>query len=258
MTPPEDEQVETANEADAPLEAENPSATPRYRRILRWVVAVLIVIAGIGYSSWVLEFVLPLDIDPTNSFLSQLAEHGKPFNWVFTTGDTVSGSLLVLAAILGMLVFARRKYSNIGWIALGCFGASTIWDAQAPLKPEAESPTKYSDTGLFPQLHQLHALTSSLAVFSIFIAMVAFTVAAFKYRRWPILRHTGLWILIIGSVVTAWMLIADNLPGNYGLGIAQRIQVGAMSLWLVALGVQVGVAQWQARANDPASNNHAR
>ncbi|MFI6870854.1 DUF998 domain-containing protein [Nocardia sp. NPDC050406] len=231
MTPAENERVTGADQSDP----------PRYRRILRWAVAVLIVLAGIGYSSWVLEFVLPIDIDPTTSFLSQLAEHGAPFRWVFTTGDTVSGALLVIAAVGGLTVFARRRYSTIGWIALGCFGAATIADAQAPLKPE--DPTSLSDKGLVPQLHQLHALTSSLAVFSIFIAMVAFTVAAFRYRRWPILRHTGLWILVIGSAVTAWMLIADNLSGDYGLGIAQRIQVGAMSLWLVTLGAQIAVAE---------------
>ncbi|NNH74130.1 DUF998 domain-containing protein [Nocardia uniformis] len=237
MTPSEHERV--ANQV----------AASRYRRILRGAVAVLIVVAGICYSSWLLEFVLPLEIDPTNSFLSQLDEPGAPYGWVFTTGDTVSGALLVVAGIGGLLLFARRRYSTVGWVALACFGAATIADAQAPLQPESAT-----DSGLFPQLHQLHALTSSLAVFSIFIAMMAFTVAAFKYRRWPILRHSGLWILIIGSVVTAWMLIADNLSGDYGLGIAQRIQVTAMSLWLVALGVQVAVAERAGRTNDPASN----
>jgi hypothetical protein len=35
------------------------------------------------------------------------------------------------------------------------------------------------------------------------------------------------------------MMIADNLTGDYKLGIAQRIQVGGMSLWLVALAVTV-------------------
>ncbi|MEV0462249.1 DUF998 domain-containing protein [Nocardia tengchongensis] len=217
---------------------------PRWRRVLRWFIAILIAIAGLGYSSWVLEFILPIPSNPTNTFLSQLAEKGAPFRWVFTTGDTVSGSLLVVAGLGGVLLFSRRRYSTIGWVALACFGAATIADAQWPIVPEdPDGPKRYVDTGLFPQLHQIHALTSTLAVFSIYIAMIAFTVAAFKYRRWPILRHTGLWILIVGSVVTAWMLIADNLPGNYGLGIAQRIQVGAMSLWLVALAVQIVVAE---------------
>lgn len=217
---------------------------PRWRRALRWFIAILIAVAGLGYSSWVLEFILPIQSNPTNTFLSQLAEKGAPFRWVFTTGDTVSGSLLVVAGLGGVLLFSRRLYSTIGWVALACFGAATIADAQWPIVPDdPAAPKRYVDTGLFPQLHQIHALTSTLAVFSIYIAMIAFTVAAFKYRRWPILRHTGLWILIVGSVVTAWMLIADNLPGNYGLGIAQRIQVGAMSLWLVALAVQIVVAE---------------
>ncbi|MET9489318.1 DUF998 domain-containing protein [Nocardia sp. NPDC006630] len=217
--------------------------TPRWKRMLRWLIALLIALAGLGYSSWVLEFLLPIPSDPTNTFLSQLAEKGAPFRWVFTTGDTVSGTMLAVAGISGLLLFSRRRYSNIGWIALMCFGISTIADAQFSLSQPDPNKHVYSDTGLFPQLHQIHALTSTLAVFSIYIAMVAFSVAAFKYRRWPILRHTGLWILIVGAVVTAWMMIADNLPGNYGLGIAQRIQVGAMSLWLIVLAVQIVVAE---------------
>ena len=35
------------------------------------------------------------------------------------------------------------------------------------------------------------------------------------------------------------MLVADNLPGDYALGIAQRIQVGSMSLWLITLAAAV-------------------
>ncbi|MEV6771067.1 DUF998 domain-containing protein [Nocardia sp. NPDC051030] len=236
MMPTEQKQATAAPEESPP--------TPRWRRILRWVIAILIGLAGVGYSSWVLEFFLPITSDPTNTFLSQLAEKGAPFRWVFSTGDTVSGSMLLAAGLGGLLLFSRRRYSTIGWIALACFGASTIADAQWPIQPEdPNSPKRYVDTGLFPQLHQIHALTSSLAVFSIYIAMIAFSVAAFKYKRWPILRHTGLWVLIVGSAVTAWMLIADNLPGNYGLGIAQRIQVGAMSLWLIVLAVQIVVAE---------------
>ncbi|QLY31232.1 DUF998 domain-containing protein [Nocardia huaxiensis] len=217
-------------------------AVSRTRHRLRLGVALLIAVAGIVYSSWVLEFVLPIDSDPTDTFLSQLAETGAPYRRVFVTGDTLCGALLFVAGIGGLLLFSRRRYSTIAWTALACFGAATIADANWPLK-EADPNAPAQNSGLFPQLHQVHALTSTLAVFSIFIAMVAFTVAAFKYRRWPILRHSGLWILIIGSLVTAWMLIADNLPGNYGLGIAQRIQVGAMSLWLLALAVQIFVAE---------------
>lgn len=92
---------------------------------------------------------------------------------------------------------------------------------------------------LFPQLHQPHALTSTLAVTSIAVAAFAFSLAAFRYRRWRILREFGLVALVIGSAATVWLLVADNLPGHYALGIAQRLQVSAMSLWLVALAAAV-------------------
>lgn len=214
----------------------------RWFRVVRSAIAAAIAVAGICYSSWILEFVLPIHLNPIRSFLSELDAEGRPYRWVFDLGDTLAGSLTLISAVVALFVFRRRRLFTVAWIALGCFGAATIADAQWPLHT-CSGPCPPSDSGMFPQLHQIHALTSTLAVTSIFVAMIAFSVAAFRYRRWPILRHSGLWILIIGSAATAWMLIADNLPGNYALGIAQRIQVGSMSLWLIALAVQIWVAE---------------
>jgi hypothetical protein len=82
-------------------------------------------------------------------------------------------------------------------------------------------------------------LTSSVAVFAIFTAMIAFTVGAFRYREHPSLRTTGLTILILTSLATVWMLTTNSIEvsggGNLGLGIAQRAQVLGMSLWLCTL-----------------------
>ncbi len=222
----------------------------RMERLSRWErrgIAVVIALAGICYSSWVLEFVLPIAANPVRTFLSELDAQGRAYAGVFSAADTVTGVLALVAGIAGLYVFARRRLSCVGWIALASFGAATIADAQWPMRTCRPDPCPPVDDGLFPQLHQVHALTSTLAVTSIFVAMVAFSAAAFRYRRWPILRHSGLTIVIVGSAVTAWMLIADNLPGNYALGIAQRIQVGAISLWLVTLAVQIALAERGAR-----------
>ncbi|MFJ1458876.1 DUF998 domain-containing protein [Nocardia sp. N2S4-5] len=240
-------QTEHSRSAAAVLERDRPVS--RWPRVLRWCIAAAIAVAGVCYSSWILEFVLPVGLDPVDSFLSELDADGRPYGWVFSTADTIAGSLALAAALGGLFAFSRRRLSTVGWVALGCFGASTIADAQWPIEPCAES----CDNGLFPQLHQVHALTSTLAVTSIFVAMIAFSAAAFRYRRWPILRHSGLWIVVLGTAATAWMLIADNLTGDYALGIAQRIQVGSMSLWLVALAVQVGLVSGGGRARRPAS-----
>ncbi|MGY2007206.1 DUF998 domain-containing protein [Nocardia gipuzkoensis] len=206
------------------------------------LVAAALAIAGLCYSSWVLQFVLPIDLDPVDTFLSELDAQGKPYREVFATADLIVGVLLIPAAIAGLLVLPRRGATTIGWIALFCFGAATIADVLLPLRDCTPGESGCGGPReLFPQLHQPHALTSTLAVTSIAVAASAFSVAAFRYRRWRVLREFGLVVLVIGALATVWMLVADNLPGNYALGIAQRIQVGAMSLWLIALAAAVVV-----------------
>ncbi|MFC9874351.1 DUF998 domain-containing protein [Nocardia salmonicida] len=212
----------------------------RHTRGYSLLIALAIAVAGLCYSSWLLEFALPIDTDPVNDFLSELDAEGKPYREVFGTADKVVGLLLIPAALGGLLVFRRRRLTTIGWTALLCFGASTIADALLPLHDcDPGDSTCGGDSGLFPQLHQPHALTSTLAVTSIAVAAFAFSAAAYRYHRWRILREFGLAVLILGSAATIWMMVADNLSGSYALGIAQRIQVGTMSLWLLALATAV-------------------
>ena len=206
--------------------------------IRRVVAAICLILAGLLYSAWVAEFFLDTGLDPTTSFLSELDARDQPYHEFFSTADVVTGSLMILAAILGFLATPRRRLVVTGWVASGIFGIATIADAKLPLEcVAANDPSCPIDpSGLFPQLHHLHALTSTVAVFAIFTVMIAFTVAAFRYRLYPLLRTLGLAVLIVTTLATAWLLIADNLPGEYGLGIAQRIQVGGMSAYLVVLG----------------------
>ncbi|MGW0328687.1 DUF998 domain-containing protein [Nocardia sp. NPDC003183] len=212
----------------------------RHTRGYSLLIALAIAIAGLCYSSWLLEFALPIGTDPVNDFLSELDAEGKPYREVFGTADTVVGLLLIPAALGGLLVFRRRRLTTIGWTALLCFGASTIADALLPLHDCAPGDSACGgDSGLFPQLHQPHALTSTLAVTSIAVAAFAFSAAAYRYHRWRILREFGVAVLVLGSAATIWMMVADNLSGSYALGIAQRIQVGTMSLWLLALATAV-------------------
>lgn len=217
-----------------------PKISVRRLRPATVLVAAAIAIAGLCYSSWVLQFVLSIDLDPVDTFLSELDAEGKPYREVFATADLIVGAMLVPAAIAGLLLFPRRRLTDVGWIALLCFGAATVADVLLPLHDCVPGESGCGGPSeLFPQLHQPHALTSTLAVTSIAVAAFAFSLAAFRYRRWRVLREFGLVVLVVGSLATVWMLVADNLPGNYALGIAQRIQVGAMSLWLIALAAAV-------------------
>ncbi|CAM2980365.1 DUF998 domain-containing protein [Skermania piniformis] len=216
-----------------------------------------LIVAGICYSSWLLEFVLDLGLDPTDSFLSELDAVGRPYRWVFALADVITGVLVILVAATALILRKRSpsplgppsRLTTTGWVALMIFGGATVADATLPISciPTPDHPCPSSPSGLFPQLHHVHALTSTVAVNAIFVAMIAFTVAAFRLRRGAAyrlgrgaaLRTAGLTWLLIGSIATVWLLVADNLPGDYALGVAQRIQVGMMSLWLVTLGIAV-------------------
>ncbi|ORI24361.1 DUF998 domain-containing protein [Rhodococcus sp. 1168] len=203
---------------------------------------VILTFTGVLYSAWVAEFFLDTGLDPARSFLSELDAADQPYKKFFGTADLITGLLLVLASVLGLYWSKRHRLTTPGWIALGIFGIATIADSQLPIECVAENDPScpVEPSGLFPQLHHIHALTSTIAVFAVFTAMLAFTVASFRYRSMPLLCIAGTAVLIITSAATAWLMIADNLPGEYRLGIAQRIQVGGISLYLILLGVSVG------------------
>lgn len=221
----------------------------------RALLAVVVASAGILYSAWVLEFVLDVGLDPMRSFLSELDAANRPFREVFSWGDRVTGTLALVGALLGLVLLPRRRLTTVGWVAFGVFGASTIADALAPIEciPGVDPGCPGGPSGLFPQLHHIHALTSSVAVFAIFTTMVAFTLAARRYRSWPLLCTWGLGVFAVVTVTTAWMLIADNLTGDYSLGLAQRIQVAGMTVWMVLLGVAAYRAPAAASATTHAS-----
>ncbi|WP_068270367.1 DUF998 domain-containing protein [Aldersonia kunmingensis] len=211
-------------------------------RAVRVVIGVLLMLAGICYSSWLLEFVFDVGLDPIHSFLSELEAPDRPYRDWFEDGDVLAGSLSAAAALLGLVFLPpRRMFSTVGWVALAAFGAATVGDSQSPVScvPAPAHPCPDEPSGLLPQLHHLHALTSTLAVTSIFVTMIAFTLAARRYGRWPIVGTVGLGLLVVIAIATVWMGLSSILDTDWALGVAQRIQIGGMSLWLGTLGVAV-------------------
>ncbi|GAB19044.1 hypothetical protein GOEFS_073_00640 [Gordonia effusa NBRC 100432] len=215
--------------------------SPRQYSVRRWVAAVAIGVAGLCYSSWALEHLWAGGLDPMRTFLSELDAAGRPHRGIYVAGDIITA----VAAMVAMLVLllprpAVRGYQSLAAvIAFGCFGAATLADALMPIEciPGVDVDCPWEPSGIFPQLHHVHALTSSLAVISLFTAIVAATLASFTTGRWRLLRVVGSTIFGVIMVSTAWMLIADNLSGDYRLGLAQRIQVGAMSVWMLVWAV---------------------
>lgn len=222
----------------------------------RSVAGILIVVAGLCYSSWVLEFAWADSLDPMRSFLSELDAANRPHREIYVVGDVTTGICALVAALL--LLVPRRLFrgrtATTAVLALAVFGAATIADALLPIEciPGVDAGCPREPSGLLPQLHHIHALTSTVAVFAIFTVMIAAGVSALRITPegsvWPALRRIGNAVLVVIALATVWMLVADNLTGDYRLGLAQRIQVGGMSLWLVLWGWAVVRSRGEGRS----------
>ncbi|WAC55778.1 DUF998 domain-containing protein [Gordonia sp. SL306] len=223
------------------------SAAPRTRPGRVVAAGLLVALAGVCYSSWVLEFLWPSPLDPFRSFLSELDAAHRPHREVYVAGDITTACCAMLAAVV--LLVPRPVFHGFpaitAVVALGTFGMSTIADALMPIEciPGVDAGCPSQPSGILPQLHHIHALTSTLAVFSIFTAMIAATVAAYRSGTWPELRVVGSIVLFVVVVSTVWMLAADNLSGDFRLGLAQRIQVGGMTVWLMIWGWAIVAAR---------------
>jgi hypothetical protein len=208
---------------------------------------ILVALAGICYSSWVLEFLWPSPLDPLRSFLSELDAAHRPHREVYVAGDVTTSCAAMLAALVMLIPrpLVRGFPAICAVVALGAFGASTIADALLPIEciPGVDAGCPSEPSGILPQLHHVHALTSTLAVFSVFTVMIAAVVAAFRDGVWPMLRVAGTIVFAIVVVATVWMLVADNLSGDYRLGLAQRIQVGGMTVWLIIWGWSIAASR---------------
>ncbi|WP_341258273.1 DUF998 domain-containing protein [Gordonia malaquae] len=180
-----------------------------------------LVIAGVAYSSWIFDFIVPTGQDRFRSFLSELEADDVPWHQVYSYGDIVAGVAAVGASLLLFGVRPAGRGATTAVVALGVFGTATVADALAPM-------------GTVPIVH---AATSAIAVFSLFVTMGAATWSAFREGNWPIMKTLGAVTFALVTIATGWMLGSDRLQGDYLLGLAQRIQVGAMSVWLLVFSV---------------------
>ncbi|GEE00252.1 hypothetical protein nbrc107696_06980 [Gordonia spumicola] len=187
-----------------------------------------LVIAGVAYSSWVFDFIVPTGRDRFRSFLSELEEPDVPCHRVYEYGDIVAGGAAVAAALILVTLGLRGVGARTAVAAVGVFGVATVADALSPM-------------GTAPLVH---AATSAIAVFSLFVTMIAATWSAYREGSWPILKTSGAAVFALVTVATGWMLGSDRLQGDYLLGLAQRIQVGSMSVWLIVWGISLSVGTW--------------
>lgn len=234
-------------------------------------VACLLALGSLCYLSWVAApRVAAGGLDPVSTYASELAATDQPGSAFFRMGDVLAGLLVATAAVLWLRTLRSgeprpdthgrllSRPVRFGVLALAIFGVVTVADAASPLScaPSADAACAARESAFaVPWTHTAHVGTSVVASIAMLTAVLLLT--------WQVLRgsYAGraggavpvlLGLAAIGYVGgTAWTLLevaraSVAWPWPPLLGIAQRVQVGSASLWLLLLALVV-LRTWRGR-----------
>lgn len=205
--------------------------------------AWLILLGALLYAAWTLEalLLLPEDLDPRTSYVSELSAQDQPLSGLFRATDALAGTSVAVGALLAFL--RLHPTPRLGWWAIVGFGVATIADAALPLSCAAtQDPVcaAAEAASAVPWNHTFHVVTSSVASVALIAAIVVFLPAARAHlsRPW--------WVgLVLTSTVclvgTAWTLLEVArpvlpLPWESALGYGQRLQLIGASAWVAVVG----------------------
>ncbi|EOM74288.1 DUF998 domain-containing protein [Rhodococcus rhodnii] len=204
------------------------------RDVVGVVTAVLLTAAGICYASWLAENVLDTGLAATRSFVSELGSLDAPDGFFFRTADMVTGTIAVVAGLLGAYGFTSGALTAIHWFGVVLFGAATILDSRFPLRCTSARDPGCEDE-LLEQASSLHGFTSFAAATGAVVSALALLVLVFV-AAWPVWLRT-FELIVVGAFLLGggWMLVGTALldPDRAWLGVGQRIQLTAVSGWLV-------------------------
>ena len=220
------------------------------RRALPAFTAVLAAVAAVCYGSWILQFFVNPGLDPVNGYVSELSATDQPFHLLFSASDFVSGLLTTVVA--GIVIRRRRPraWALAGWLALLAFGVFSVADSLFGMDCAPNSDTTCAlreRAGQVSFAHRFHSVTSVFVVTAGILSLLALTVAARRYGRWPVIARWG-WALAVTETVAALATLPLMYFGLF-LGIVERVQVGVLSLWLFVIAGEL----YAARARPPSS-----
>lgn len=216
------------------------------------VVGTATVAAGVVYSAFLVAPLLGTRLDPGRSFVSELAALDQPHGLAFRVVDAVVGLVVVVAGV--QLVHGTRVPA-VRWAgaALGLFGVATLLDVAAPMTcaPSADpacAAAEASRSALAFGLHELAGVASNGAAV---LAAVLLVLARSRGRtaRQPASPFEGALLAGLPLIAVPGLLVILEETVGIGLdgvvGYVQRVQVLALSVVLVAVGLVVrGGSRW--------------
>ncbi|MFI6295522.1 alpha/beta fold hydrolase [Nonomuraea sp. NPDC050790] len=187
-------------------------------RRLIMVSACAFFVAGVVYSAWVPGQLANPAVSAAEGYLSELAARDQPWSPLFRVADILAG----LAVVIGVALAPRAPAEWGGWLATALFGAFTIADGAFPLDCAVVSDPA-CERGPLSLSHHLHTVTSTLAAVAALASMVELA------RSW----RTRAAVVLAGAYALASLLTLVAVTAAHLIGVAQRIQVAVIALWLM-------------------------
>ncbi|WP_370288764.1 DUF998 domain-containing protein [Nocardioides sp.] len=203
------------------------------------VAVVLLVVGGLAYTNWVLQFVLPVRADVSTSFISELSATGQPFADLFRSADLLGG---VLLAAGGAAAWWSARVHRAVWTAVIALGLAVVWESAAPLRAAmtfGESVSTGGAASWFARATDMHGIASLADTLS-FLALLALGLRAMHRTQVPArvrgaLAGVGVLAAVLGVAQmgqTVLFLVAGDTDA---LGVVQRTQITLIGLWVAAV-----------------------
>jgi hypothetical protein len=222
-----------------------PAASPRSPRpFSRWGSAFVLVsgvLAAAANCAFLFRPVSDSRLDPVNSMISELEVPGQPLSWFFRGASLLSG-LAAFAFALGLRPrIPPGRLGQAGCVALGLYGLAGAADALFPmdcapsasvvcLRADADQPLNW-----LYQAHTWFDVAGSVAVLVSLWFLGRHLVQHPEWRRASAVTRAGFVGVAAVSVVLT-VMSARYLPG---VGVVQRVEVLAVSCWLLVLTLAV-------------------
>ncbi|MHA7649489.1 DUF998 domain-containing protein [Mycobacterium sp. ML4] len=214
-------------------------------RTLRWVAVAGAAVGAVLYSNWLLEIAFTRTLPDPDLYISELSAADQPYGEWFRGCDQATAVVLVVATAAALLSGQGGRWSKAGWSALGVFALataldSTVWTLVCAPSSNAACAAREA-SGAVPLSHQLHWLSSGLALAAALASLLAFAITDFRECAPAPIRRTGLFMLAALAGTSIWTGVAiliDHTDAVGMVGVAQRAELAAFAGWLIYVAVR--------------------
>ncbi|QWF79080.1 hypothetical protein HUW46_02487 [Amycolatopsis sp. CA-230715] len=198
---------------------------------------MLLVLAGVAYSAWLLAYVLPVGLSLVHAYVSELAAGDQPFRLLFRTTDQIAGAAMVAAAVLLAIRAPRRTASFFALGGLFLFGLSVVVDASSSLdcaSAASEACRIREDAGEVSVADTVHTVSSVVTNFGMFAAVLGVQRFVTGAARALLFAAAG----VIAATGLAIVWLEEFGPGHYA-GLVLQVQLVVVAAVLVMAGIRL-------------------